>query len=233
MLQINYKNLKLMAHSTQLNKIMKKIQIAAILAIIVAGVAINFAFLNKVAQDPKGYAIGDVVADFKLKNVDGQMMSLAESKTSKGAIIVFTSNHCPFSKAYEDRIIDLDKKFDAQGFPVIAINPNDPTAYDEDSFENMKIRAKEKKYAFPYLSDDSQVVTKAFGATRTPTVYVLKREGEKMTVQYIGAIDNNSQDIASVSKRYVDEAVSNILAGKPVVTNFTKSVGCAIRWKGL
>ena len=215
-----------------MKRIMKKIQIAAILAFIVAGVVINFAFLET-TQDPKGYAIGDAVTDFKLKSVSGGTLSLAESNTTKGAIVVFTCNHCPFSRAYEDRVIELDKKYDVQGFPVIAINPNDPTSYEEDSFDNMKARAKEKNYPFPYLSDDSQVVTKAFGATRTPTVYVLKRDGDKMTVQYIGAIDNNSQDVASVSKRYVEEAVSNILAGKPVVTNFTKSVGCAIRWKGL
>src|SRR5262245_13221591 len=95
---------------------------------------------------PAEYKAGDKAADFKLKNVDGKMISLADYKTAKGFIVVFTCNHCPFAKAYESRIMDLNKKYAAKGFPVIAINPNDKTAEPEDSFEEMQKRAKEKKY---------------------------------------------------------------------------------------
>lgn len=181
--------------------------------------------------DPSGYGIGDAVANFRLKNVDGGMVALSDFRNAKGAIIVFTCNHCPFSRAYEDRVIALNQRFMAQGFPVIGINPNDPAAYEEDSFENMKVRAREKNYSFPYLSDESQEVARAFGATRTPHVVVLKREGDKFTVQYLGMIDDNSQDAGGVTRRYVEEAVTNLLAGKPVGLNTTKSVGCAIKWK--
>lgn len=95
----------------------------------------------------------------------------------------------------------------------------------------MKKRAQEKGFTFPYLQDDTQGVAKAFGATRTPHVFILRNDGGKFTVQYIGTIDDNYQDPAGVTKRYVEDAVSNILMGKPVVVTQTKAVGCAIGWK--
>jgi glutathione peroxidase-family protein len=180
---------------------------------------------------PIGYALGDVVSDFKLKNIDGKIISLADFQSAKGFIIVFTSNHCPFSKSYEDRVIALDLKYASRGFPVITINPNDPEAYEEDSFANMQKRAKEKGYPFPYLTDETQLVSKAFGAMRTPQAFVLKKEGGKIIVSYLGAIDDNAQDPSGITKRYVEDAVNNILAGKPIVTTSTKAVGCAIKWK--
>ncbi|MFN3489801.1 MAG: thioredoxin family protein [Emticicia sp.] len=183
------------------------------------------------APAPTGYALGDAVSDFKLKNIDGKMMSLADFKSAKGFIIIFASNHCPFSKSYEDRVIALDHKYASQGFPVITINPNDPEAYEEDSFANMQIRAKDKNYPFPYLADDTQVVSKAFGAMRTPQAYILKKEGGRIIVSYIGAIDDNAQDPLGVTKRYIEDAVNNLLVGKPVVTTSTKAIGCAIKWK--
>jgi glutathione peroxidase-family protein len=186
---------------------------------------------NNVKNNTLGYVLGDAVVDFKLKNVDGKMFSLANFSSAKGFIIVFTSNHCPFSKSYEDRVISLNAKYAQQGFPVITINPNDPEAYEEDSFANMQARAKEKGYSYPYLADDTQAVSKMFGALRTPQVYVLKKDAGKITVSYIGAIDDNAQDPSGVTKRYVEDAVNNLLAGKPVVTTSTKAVGCAIKWK--
>lgn len=183
------------------------------------------------APIPTVYGLGDAISDFKLKNIDGKMMSLANFQSAKGFIIIFTSNHCPFSKSYEDRVITLNRKYASQGFPVITINPNDPEAYEEDSFANMQMRAKEKDYQFPYLTDDTQLVSKAFGAMRTPQAYVLKKEAGKIIVSYLGAIDDNAQDPSGVTKHYVEDAVNNLLAGKPVVTASTKAVGCAIKWK--
>ncbi|WP_337043962.1 thioredoxin family protein [Emticicia sp. 17c] len=177
------------------------------------------------------YVVGDAVADFKLKNVDGKMVSMKDFESAKGFVIVFTSNHCPFSKSYEDRIIDIDRKFAPQGYPVIAINPNDPEAYEEDSFINMQARAREKGYPYPYLTDNTQAVSKSFGALRTPHAFVLKKEQGKIIVHYIGAIDDNPQDPANVTKHYVADAVNNLILNKPVVTPTTKAVGCAIKWK--
>lgn len=182
-------------------------------------------------QQTGGYQIGDAVGNFSLKNVDGRMISLADFNASRGIIVVFTSNHCPFAKAYEDRIISLNNKYASQGFPVIAINPSDPGTHMDDSFEKMKERASAKGYNYPYLADESQATARAFGAARTPQVYVLSKSNGKFVVRYIGMLDDNPQDPAGASKFYVDEAVSNLISGKPVVTMSTKPIGCAIKWK--
>ena len=180
------------------------------------------------AQTPKGYGLGDAVADFRLKNVDGRTITLADYRAQKGMIVVFTSNHCPFSKAYEDRLIALDRQYAPQGFPVLAIMPNDPAMYEDDSFENMKIRAREKGYTYPYGLDETQVA-KAFGATRTPQVYVLKQTKGQFVLEYVGTIDDSPQDSGSVRRRYVEEAVTRLLAGQPVPSPITKPIGCAIK----
>ncbi|WP_428653758.1 thioredoxin family protein [Runella sp.] len=196
------------------------------------GILVSLVLRQERAQaSPTGYPIGGTVADFKLKNVDGNVVALSNYKDKKGVIVVFTCNHCPFAKAYEERIMGLDKKYASQGFPLVAINSNDAGDYEEDSFDNMKKRSQEKGYTFPYLQDDTQAIAKAFGATRTPHVFVLRNDGGKFTVQYIGTIDDNYQDPSGVTKRYVEDAVSNILSGKPVVATQTKAVGCAIGWK--
>ncbi len=177
-----------------------------------------------------GYQIGDVASDFSLRNVDGNNVSLSDFSNAKGYIVIFTCNHCPFSKAYEDRIIALNDKYAPLGYPVIAINPNDPEAYEEDSFENMKKRAAEKSYKYPFL-EDTKGIGQLYGAMRTPHVFVLKKEGGKNIVKYIGTIDDNAQDASAASKRYVEDAVNNLLAGKPVIVQTTKAIGCAIKWR--
>ena len=178
-----------------------------------------------------GYGIGDTVADFKLKNVDGKMVALSDYKNSKGVIVIFDCNTCPYSRKYNERIIALNKKYAAQGFPVITINANDAASSQGDSFEEMVDQAKRKNYDFPYLSDQSQAVARSFGATNTPHVFVLKNENNSFKVAYIGAIDNNVRDGSNASKKYVEEAVEAILANKPVSTTKTKALGCGIKWK--
>jgi peroxiredoxin len=178
-----------------------------------------------------GYKPGDTAEDFKLKNVDGKEITLAGYKDAKGFIVVFTCNHCPFAKAYEQRILELDKKYAAQGYPVIAINPNDALAYPDDSFENMVKRAKEKKYTFPYLIDETQEVAKKYGALKTPHVYILKKDKAALKVEYIGAIDDNSEDAGQVKSKYAEAALDELLAGKPVAVKETKAIGCGVKWK--
>ncbi|WP_460621537.1 thioredoxin family protein [Hymenobacter tenuis] len=178
-----------------------------------------------------GYQVGDKAADFKLKNVDGKLVSLADNKTAKGYIVVFTCNTCPYAKAYESRIMALHQKYAGKGYPVVAINPNDPAVAPGDSFAEMQKRAKDKKYAFPYLQDEAQQVAKTFGATRTPHLYVLTRQGSDFVVSYIGAIDDNSEDATLVKTRYLENAMTDIIAGKPVSVSSTKAIGCTIKWK--
>jgi peroxiredoxin len=176
-----------------------------------------------------GYKVGDTASDFKLKNIDDQYISLANYNDAKGFIVIFTCNHCPYAKAYEDRIIALNTKYAALGYPVIAINPNNPKVQPEDSFEEMKIRATEKGFAFPYLFDEGQQVYPQYGATKTPHVFILQKNGSDNIVKYIGTIDNNYTDANDVSEKYVEAAVDALLAGKEVNQTNTLAIGCSIK----
>lgn len=179
----------------------------------------------------QGYKIGDNATDFKLKNVNGKMVSLSDFKDAKGFIVIFTCNHCPYAIAYEDRIIALDAKYKSLGYPVIAINPNDPAVQPKDSYDAMIVRAREKSFTFPYLFDDGQKIYPQYGATKTPHIFILQKERNKNVVRYIGAIDNNYKDANDVTEKYVEDAVDALLAGKPVTTTTTVAVGCTIKAK--
>ena len=148
-----------------------------------------------------GYKIGDTIEDFSLKNIDDKIVKLSDYKKAKGFIIIFTCNMCPYSVANEDRINALDAKYKSKGFPVIAINPNDPKASKGDGFEDMKVRAKEKGFTFPYLFDEGQKVYPKFGASKTPHVYIVNKKS--MKVEYIGAIDNSSKNPEAVTEKFV------------------------------
>jgi peroxiredoxin len=176
-----------------------------------------------------GYKVGDTAADFSLKNVDGKKVSLKDFKSAKGFIVVFTCNHCPYAQAYEDRIIALDKKYKGLGYPVVAIQPNDPVKSKDDSFDKMQARAKEKKYGFPYLIDEGQKIFPQFGATKTPHVYILEKTAKGNVVKYIGAIDDNYEDATAVKQKYAESAVDALLKGKEVAVKETKAIGCTIK----
>ncbi|MDN5215734.1 thioredoxin family protein [Fulvivirgaceae bacterium BMA12] len=178
-----------------------------------------------------GYSVGDYAIDFKLKGVDGKMVSMSDYSKANGIVVIFTCNTCPYSKLYEDRIIAINDKYTPQGFPVIAINPNDPKVQPGDTYQLMQQRAKDKGFTFPYLVDETQEVAKAYGATRTPHVYLLKKENNKFKVAYIGAIDNNHKSAEDASEKYLENAINALKAGKKVSTDFTKAVGCTIKWK--
>ena len=187
-------------------------------------------FLFTSARLPR-YEVGETVKDFTLKNTDGKMISLSDYDNAKGIIVVFDCNTCPFSKAYNDRIMELSKKYKKSDFPLIAINANDPGMSPGDSFEAMVAQAKKKGYDFPYLFDETQNVAKSFGATNTPHVFVLKKEEDTFKVAYVGAIDNNAKSENNVSKRYVEDAVDAILADKAIPTTKTKAIGCGIKYR--
>ena len=177
------------------------------------------------------YGLGDTVSDLNIKNVDGKMVSLNDYKNKKGVIVIFDCNTCPYSKAYNDRIIALHQKFAQKDVPVITINSNDPEQSRGDSFDEMVDRAKRKNYDFPYLVDESQTVAKAFGATNTPHVFVLKNENNAFKVTYIGAIDDSPRNASGATRKYVEDAVEALINNKPVNTSKTKAIGCGIKWK--
>ena len=176
--------------------------------------------------NPTGYKVGDKATDFKLKSVDNKMYSMADYKDAKGFIVVFTCNHCPFAVKYEDRIIDLAKKYKSKGYILLAINPNDPAAQPDDSFEKMQVRAKEKKFTFPYLFDEGQKIYPQYGATKTPHVFLLDKN---LIVKYIGAIDDNHSDETAVEQKYVQNAVDALLKNQEVKVKTTKAIGCSIK----
>ncbi len=177
-----------------------------------------------------GYQVGDKATNFSLKNIDGTMVTMDDFKDAKGIIVIFTCNHCPYSVLYEDRIIDLDQKYKTKGYPVIAVNPNDSVKQPEDSFTNMVVRAKEKQFTFPYLIDADQSITKAYGASRTPHVFLLEKKNSEYIVRYIGAIDDNSKTPTEVEEKFVENAIEALIEGEKPDPDFTKAIGCTIKW---
>jgi len=183
------------------------------------------------AQQTKGYDIGDIATDFKLKNIDGNMVSLSDYDEAKGFIVIFTCNTCPYAVAYEDRIVALDKKYASKNYPVIAIMPNDTEIKPGDSMEAMQNRAKAKGFTFPYLMDENQEIFPQYGATKTPHVYILEKTEKGNIVRYIGAIDDNYKDASKVSVKYVENAVDALLNGKAIKETKTRAIGCSIKVK--
>ncbi|RPG37508.1 MAG: thioredoxin family protein [Muricauda sp. TMED12] len=210
---------------------MKKTKIlgwSALLLIFVAAFAMGFTAATEHNLED-GYEVGDVAADFSLKNVDGTMVSLSDFDSAKGFLVIFTCNTCPYAQAYEDRIIALDANYKQQGVPIIAINPNDPSAKPGDSFAKMKERAINKGFSFPYLIDEGQNIYPQYGATRTPQVFLLEKTAKGNVVKYIGAIDDNYQDASQVDEKFVENAVDAMLAGNEINPKTTKAIGCGIK----
>ena len=199
-----------------------KIISAALLVLFISAFA-----LNNMAQ--KGYGIGDLADDFSLKNIDNSMVSLADYKDAKGFIVTFTCNTCPFAVLYENRIQALNEKYGSQGYPVIAIMPNNTDVKPGDNMQAMKQRAQEKGFTFPYLIDKGQKVYPKFGATKTPHIYVLEKTKKGNVVKYIGAIDDNHEDASAVKIKFVENAVDALLKGEEVMQKETKAIGCSIK----
>jgi peroxiredoxin len=174
---------------------------------------------------------GDTAPDFKLKNVDGKEVSFASFPKAKGYIVVFTCNTCPYAVGYEQRIIELDKKFKAEGYPVIAINPNDPEASKADTFDKMQELAKNKKYPFPYLFDPGQKITDQYGAKHTPHLFIVSKTAKGNVVEYVGAIDNDPEGTKTDKTKYAEDVIAALKSNqKPAITQ-TKEIGCTVKRK--
>ncbi|HYG40329.1 MAG TPA: thioredoxin family protein [Cytophagales bacterium] len=180
---------------------------------------------------PQEYKVGSIIKDFKLLDVTGKTVSLSDYKNAKGFIIVFTSNTCPFSKLYEERLNKLSLKYQQTGFPVIVINANDPAMQPGESFDNMKLKAEEKQFVFPYLFDEGQKVTTLFYPLKTPHAFVVTRESNNYKIVYSGAIDDSPSNAATVKVNFVENAVDELLAGKKVSISTSKPIGCTVKWK--
>lgn len=186
-----------------------------------------------VSHEAAGIQVGDQAPNFKLMNIDGKMYSLEDIKDAngnpaKGYIVTFTCNTCPVAKMYEDRLIALHNKMAKRGYPLVAIQPNDPEIKPGDSFEKMKERAAEKNFPFVYLLDDGQKIYPQYGASRTPEIYLLD---ETFKLRYHGAVDDNSGDPDGVTVNYVEKAVTALENGQNPDPNDVKAVGCSIKAK--
>ena len=180
---------------------------------------------------PANCAIGQEAdtLGFSLADVDGNTVSLTDYNASKGVIVVFTCNTCPFSRAYEDRLIQIHHRYSPAGFPLVAINPNPTDRSPGDSHEKMKEKAIEKGFLFPYLKDENGRVSKTFGASRTPQVFLLTRKGDGFEIVYSGSIDDNALDAGSVTRRYLENAIRALLEGIPPDPASSKAIGCKIK----
>lgn len=205
---------------------MKFIKIISVFVIVLIVSAFSINIETSVTE---GYEVGDIATDFKLKNIDGKMVSLEDYKDAKGYIVIFTCNTCPYAVLYEDRIIALDKKYADRGYPVVAIMPNNPDVQPGDNVETMKARAASKGFSFPYLFDDGQEIYPQYGATKTPHVYLLQKTNKGNVVKYIGAIDDNYKDAEAVNIKYVEEAIDALMNGKEIKETKTRAIGCSIK----
>jgi peroxiredoxin len=205
-----------------------------LLAALIASSAISPAL----AADPAGFetlAIGDAAPDFKLPGVDGREYTLKSFADAKLLLVVFTCNHCPTAQAYEERIKQLQADYKEKGVALVAISPNDPAAVrlDElgytdlsDSFEEMKVRAKDHNFTFPYLYDgETQKTSLAYGVLATPQVYLFDQSRK---LRYVGRIDDS--DVKAVTSHDTRNAVDALLAGKPVPVEMTRTFGCSTKW---
>jgi peroxiredoxin len=189
------------------------------------------------AEEHPTLAIGAAAPGFKLQGVDGKTYSLASFSKANILVVIFTCNHCPTAQAYEDRIIQLTSDYTSKGVQVVAISPNNPQAIrlDEldysdlnDSFEEMKIRAKQKKYNFPYLYDgDKQITANAYGPVATPHVFIFDKQRK---LRFHGRIDNIENPAKTPDKHDTREAIEALLTNKEITTQTTKVFGCSVKW---
>lgn len=180
------------------------------------------------AVSPSELRIGTKAYDFNLKNVDGKYYSLNDFKDKKVLCIIFMCNHCPYVVAVQQRINQIAKDYADKSFALIGINPNDPVTYPDDSFENMKIRAKEQGYVFPYIWDETQEIARKYDAICTPDVYLYD---ENRMLKYRGRIDDNWKDETSVRRKELRMAVDRLLENKDIDFEMVPSMGCSIKWK--
>lgn len=172
-------------------------------------------------------SLGEKAPDFDLPGVDGRRHSLASFSDKPVLVVIFSCNHCPYVKAYEDRMVSIQRDYQNKGVQLVAINSNDEKSYPEDSFPEMVKRSREKRFNFPYLRDEAQTVVDAYGAVTTPHVFAF--DGKRV-LRYRGRIDD-SKDPAAVTSHDLRIALNALLEGKPVPVPDTRPFGCSIKWR--
>ncbi|MFI5145155.1 MAG: thioredoxin family protein [Ignavibacteria bacterium] len=180
------------------------------------------------AVTPEELRIGTKAIDFNLESTSGEMYSLDSFKDKKVLCIIFSCNHCPYVMAVEDRINQIARDYSNRSFALVAINPNDDSAYPEDSFDSMKVRAKEKDFVFPYLRDRTQETARAYDAACTPDIYLYDAD---RILKYRGRIDDNWKDEPNVTRKELRMAIDCLLEDKEIAFDTVPPMGCSIKWK--
>jgi peroxiredoxin len=180
------------------------------------------------ALETKSIELGTPCPDFRLPSVDGTVVGRDDFRDTPVLGVFFYCNHCPYAQAIEGRFMELARDYEGKGFRFVAISSNDATTYPDDSFENMKRRAKERGYRFPYLYDEDQSVARAFDAVATPDLYIFDKSRR---LAYHGRLDDSPRDATKVQRRELREAVDALLAGERPDARQNPSIGCSIKWK--
>lgn len=173
-------------------------------------------------------SLGTSAPDFSLPAIDGKTYSLGDFQDRKALLVMFICNHCPYVKAYIGRLIELQADYASKGVAFVAINSNETKNYPEDRFEKMVEWAREKRFNFPYLRDETQEVARAYEATHTPHLFLFD---EDRKLVYTGTVDDNYQDPKRVKRRYLKEAMEQVLARQKVAQAATHAIGCTIKWR--
>lgn len=187
-------------------------------------------FATIYAQDIQSASIGSTISkmDLKMKDVSGNSVSIYDAMGNRGVLVIFSCNTCPYVIKNEERILQAVAYAQQNSLGVIIINSNEDKRNSDDSFEAMQAYAKKQGYNCYYVVDSNSEMANVFGATRTPEVFILNKEG---TVVYKGALDDSPADAKKVTKLYLQQAINEIVANKPVTTTATKSIGCTIKRK--
>jgi len=172
--------------------------------------------------------LGETAPDFSLEATDGRSYTLRDFQDARALVVIFSCNHCPYVKAYEDRMMAIQRDYLAKGVRLVAINSNDSVHYPDDSFAEMVKRAKQKGFNFPYLRDESQDAARKYGATHTPHLFVFD---QRRALAYTGKIDDNWEHPEQASEHYLREALDDLAVGKPPRLAETHAIGCTIKWK--
>jgi len=172
--------------------------------------------------------LGDQAIPFALPGTDNRQYALSNYADKAAVAVIFSCNHCPYVLAWEDRMIQIQADYADQGVQLVLINANDAAKYPTDSFPAMQTHAAQKGFNFPYLHDETQEVATAYGATRTPEVFLFDGDG---ALKYHGAIDDNVEEPNAVRSQYFRDALDAVLAGSSPAVGSTPPVGCTIKWK--
>lgn len=180
------------------------------------------------AINSKDIMLGKPAPDFKLINVDGSYKTLNEVMGKNGLVVAFICNHCPYVLAIQERLNELAHDLQKLEVGVLAINSNDPINYPEDSFENMKIIAKNKKYLFPYLFDETQIIAKNYDVACTPEFYGINNQG---IILYHGRLDDSGREPKVNTRRDLYLAMEEIVNTGVAPSVQNPSIGCSVKWK--